>query len=713
MKNLCYTLSFFLLLLPCFSIAQCLVPSGIGSFEGGTPFANWFFPTQTNGTFQLETTDVYAGSQSLRVDVTTYSPWQVRMFNDALCYFDLVAGEDYTVSLYLKGTIGSEVRVTLMDNTTDDVGMDFTLTANTWTLYTIPLTAVGNSASGRLKVSFKSVDTYFVDEVVLTRNTDNWYVSPSGTNSIAGGNGTSMSNPLQTIQYAVNTAWTPGDTIFVMDGTYQNANYGSGSLNNGAVVSMSGTTGTATGWLVIKNAPGHQPKIQFDGSGGFVGSPQTYLEIAGFEIEGPNQQINQADAMANRLIQDRYYGGRGIAIWSGHHIHIHDNKVHDCPNSGIRINNGDYCTVDNNEVYNNTWWSSNAESAIVFATAQDIDMQSIIKMSITRNLVYDNYNNIPYYNPTYPTNGPSDYGTPAQTYIIDGSGCYITRNRDTYLYGWFYFANNVCYGNGINGLVIHKSDRTIATNNTCYLNGAVPLSSGRQASSGITIHGSDYVRLYNNISWARFDSDGGYRVYDWPNTQFLLASNNILAKGLSDLSASQYTFADPIFVDPTNNDLRLQAISPGRDAGLVHTDLPTDDHDMYLRDASPDIGAYEWYGKTIQLKVFLQGAFNGTDMDNTLQVSNLIPTNNPYGSSETVSSLAADVVDWVTIEIRDAANSATILANRAALLRKDGQVVDLDGSLGVSFTGLTASSGYVAVRHRNHLGVMTDNVISF
>ena len=93
-----------------------------------------------------------------------------------------------------------------------------------------------------------------------------------------------------------------------------------------------------------------------------------------------------------------YYKGRGIAIWDGHHINIFKNTVHDCPNSGIRVNNGDYCIVSNNIVYNNTWWSPNAESAIVFATINEFDnFSNIIKMRIVGNLVYANENRIPFY----------------------------------------------------------------------------------------------------------------------------------------------------------------------------------------------------------------------------------------------------------------------------------------------------------------------------
>lgn len=104
------------------------------------------------------------------------------------------------------------------------------------------------------------------------------------------------------------------------------------------------------------------------------------------------------------------YRGRGIAIWSGHHVLIHHMKVHDCPNSGIRSNNGDYITFTENEVYNNTWYSPNAESAIVIATAKSIDEKDFIKMKITSNLVYNNYNQIPYYNKTYKDLGYCENG---------------------------------------------------------------------------------------------------------------------------------------------------------------------------------------------------------------------------------------------------------------------------------------------------------------
>ena len=123
----------------------------------------------------------------------------------------------------------------------------------------------------------------------------------------------------------------------------------------------------------------------------------TRVEISGFEIVGPNDDITKDEAMEDRLLHSKKFSGRGIVIWSGDHIRIHNNEVHDCPNSGIRINKGDYCAIDNNLVYDNTWWSSNAESAIVIADARAIDELDITKMFLVHNTVFGNRNFIPYY----------------------------------------------------------------------------------------------------------------------------------------------------------------------------------------------------------------------------------------------------------------------------------------------------------------------------
>jgi hypothetical protein len=50
------------------------------------------------------------------------------------------------------------------------------------------------------------------------------------------------------------------------------------------------------------------------------------------------------------------------------------------------------------------------------------------------------------------------------------------------------------------------------------------------------------------------------------------------------------------------------------------------------------------------------------------------------------------------------------MGKRAAFLKSDGTVVDLDGTSQVSFVGVTPGPYYVVVRHRNHLSVMSATV---
>ena len=64
------------------------------------------------------------------------------------------------------------------------------------------------------------------------------------------------------------------------------------------------------------------------------------------------------------------------------------------------------------------------------------------------------------------------YGSKDQTFIIDGSGVYVTRNGN-YLKGRFEMSYNKAYENGINGLVVHKTNRARVVGNILWDNGKV------------------------------------------------------------------------------------------------------------------------------------------------------------------------------------------------------------------------------------------------
>lgn len=141
------------------------------------------------------------------------------------------------------------------------------------------------------------------------------------------------------------------------------------------------------------------------------------------------------------------------------------------------------------------------------------------------------------------------------------------------------------------------------------------------------------------------------------------------------------------------------------------------------------------------LRVLLQGALYGTSdglMRDDLRRLNLLPLKEPYtalndslgalstrfkhlkggGELTTAAVFNANVgtgnaiVDWVFVELRSKSDSTVVLQTASGLVQRDGDVVSpTDGVSALTFTGLTSTSYFVSVKHRNHLGVMTSKAI--
>ena len=132
------------------------------------------------------------------------------------------------------------------------------------------------------------------------------------------------------------------------------------------------------------------------------------------------------------------------------------------------------------------------------------------------------------------------------------------------------------------------------------------------------------------------------------------------------------------------------------------------------------------HGIDLNLLVFLEGPYSNTQMTTGLNVENDIPLAQPYNTApwnyagtENVGSIPnADVVDWVLVELRDAANAgsadpSTTIALQAAFLLKNGSVVGLDGSSVLQFPSASFSQNiFAVVWHRNHLGIISANGIT-
>ncbi|HPY40618.1 MAG TPA: right-handed parallel beta-helix repeat-containing protein, partial [Thiolinea sp.] len=132
-------------------------------------------------------------------------------------------------------------------------------------------------------------------------------------------------------------------------------------------------------------------------------------------------------------------------------------------------------------------------------------------------------------------------------------------------------------------------------------------------------------------------------------------------------------------------------------------------------------------GVNLQTKLLLQGPYLATTglMEDGLRSLGLLPMSQPYtvkpfnytGTEQLNLDLATvtgkdALVDWILVELRDPANPNTIVASKAALLQRDGDVVDAStGSSSLNFK-VAAGNYLVSVRHRNHLGVRTANAVA-
>ncbi len=125
----------------------------------------------------------------------------------------------------------------------------------------------------------------------------------------------------------------------------------------------------------------------------------------------------------------------------------------------------------------------------------------------------------------------------------------------------------------------------------------------------------------------------------------------------------------------------------------------------------------------VNVKVMLEGAYDLTAglMRDDLRMNGLIPAAQPYtglypfvaeGGTETVAPAVLAItgnnaiVDWILVELRDANTPSTVLRTRVGLLQRDGDIVDVDGVSPLRFK-MDPGNYQIAVRHRNHLGIMT------
>ncbi len=272
----------------------------------------------------------------------------------------------------------------------------------------------------------------------------------------------------------------------------------------------------------------------------------------------------------------------------------------------------------------------------------------------------------------------------------------------------------------------------IALSNSTYIdifnNSINILGTNLPGNTAMNISGtsSNNIILKNNIF---YNSAGGYAIH-WEEGILMESNfNNLKTTGpilVKHASADYATLANwqsaPEGFDADSYNVDVTFVS-STDLHIIITAVPlngttlasvTEDIDGETRGTPPFIGADEPLGIDVNIKVYLEGPYNGTN--NNMNVNLILPTTSPYSADpETVTSIpfisGNEVVDWVLVELRDKNNSSTVLESQSAFILQDGTIVDLDGTNPVHFT-LPTDDYFIAVKHRNHLGIMSATAIS-
>lgn len=163
------------------------------------------------------------------------------------------------------------------------------------------------------------------------------------------------------------------------------------------------------------------------------------------------------------------------------------------------------------------------------------------------------------------------------------------------------------------------------------------------------------------------------------------------------------------------------AILNGRSGMMIfcHYDPPGNVYSQRAYRKATDVAGVDL---AFSLKVMLQGAYEAAGgMMRQSPPNRALAADEPYsalghavsGVRLLNSSLMANtgsnaIVDWVLVELRSAANPAQVIDSIAAIVQRDGDVMHPDtGSTALVFENQPIGDYYLAVRHRNHLGVMT------
>jgi hypothetical protein len=207
--------------------------------------------------------------------------------------------------------------------------------------------------------------------------------------------------------------------------------------------------------------------------------------------------------------------------------------------------------------------------------------------------------------------------------------------------------------------------------------------------------GEVYDGLQGALALAVILSRAGYDVWNWENAAML--------------RALEWLYNEANFPVSGNNEWIPHLINY-----YYHTSFAA----PVPANPGKNVGWSDWthnsLSLTVNLKAFLEGPFNSGNMNTVLRDNGLLPLNQQfniapwnYTGAEAVDTLPPGVVDWVLVALRSSPETSDKTA-RAAFIKSDGAIVDLDGLSPLRFNGMADGNYYIVVYHRNHLAIMSN-----
>jgi hypothetical protein len=273
-----------------------------------------------------------------------------------------------------------------------------------------------------------------------------WYVAPEGVESVEKG---TRGQPFTHVDQATAVV-KPGDTVYFLEGTYQNASYGVKNANgdreiwekDDEIIKINNLHGTAEAPITYAAEPGAHVILQYDGAGAIVARASSHINFEGFDIRGPQSTVTlqetldaqwsyrmatsldangkpvyeylerdpsqvmattiaaQMTALENSGIDQSgsgkpiLFNASAIALpYGSHHIVISGNRIDGAAAHAVASQGGnDYITISNNLITNCTQLSSNGTHAISFKSLDSLDDSDAVKVILDSNTLIDNYN---------------------------------------------------------------------------------------------------------------------------------------------------------------------------------------------------------------------------------------------------------------------------------------------------------------------------------